>query len=90
MSAILITYDLDDIVECRTRRRDGSHERGRITGVSSGGVEIEVINPRNTRQPKRRTLHYMRVGRGVGCLGNYRLVERADGSPVTYPKGQIA
>ena len=89
MTAVRHTYGPGDIVECRTPRKDNSHERGRILDVDSGGVEIEVLNPRNKRQPRTRRLPYMRVGAGVGNLGNYKLVERADGTRVEYPKGKV-
>lgn len=48
---------------------------------------VEIENPRRY-QPSRRTVPVVTgVGAGRGGLANYRIIRRADGSVVEYPRG---
>lgn len=87
MPSVMVPIEVGAIVECRTARKDGTRERGRIAELDGRQAVVEIENPRRY-QPSRRTVPVVTgVGAGRGGLANYRIIRRADGSAVEYPRG---
>lgn len=86
MSSASIRIDVGDILECRTRRANGTAERVRVDAVEGGELVVSVLNPRNRRTPKTRRLPLLTTF-SRGHVAHYKVVERVDGTRITYAAG---
>lgn len=73
-----IKIDINDILECRTRRRNGDRERVRVETIEAGCLVGRVINPLPGKPAERRRIAYLpAIKNGGGQPGNYRKIESA-------------
>lgn len=85
----MVLVELNAIVECRTRRGDGTRERGKIVELNGREAVIEIENPKPKGPTRRRLPLSAGVGCGAGGAAHYRVVERADGTRVQYQPGGV-
>lgn len=90
MPSLKVQLEVGATVECRVRRKDGSHERAVIVELNGREAVIAVENPRKRQPSRRRVPVVVGVGSGRGGLANYKLVTRADGTPVVYPTAGVS
>lgn len=87
MPGMKVPLEVGAVLESRSRRGDGTALLVEIVELSGREAVVIVKNPRRGRPGKRlRVPVIIGVGCGRGGLANYKIVRRADGSPVVYPR----
>ena len=83
--------DVGAVLECRTKRADGSREVVEVLEiVDAETIRVRVTNPNPRRPtPPTRTIKALpSFGRRPSGWGKYRVIQLADGTPVIYPGGR--
>jgi hypothetical protein len=88
-TSTLVKIDIGDTLECRTRRGNGDHERVRVDAIEGGTLVGPVLNPKPGETPPTRRIPLIPAF-APGGYGSraYKVISKADGTPVTYPGDQ--